>query len=141
MKMIGLGLKRIFWGDSMSKCVLCGRELVTGDVHWEQGLCNECYRKTQYPDNYFNIGKVYFVDPRLEDIENKCVYVTVNMVKEYEEQKERIKTLELALKLAVEEKCKFENEYLKNVFDGEKVEILCPKKEQWFIEQAEKELK
>lgn len=29
----------------MSKCVSCGNELVTGDVHWQQGLCNKCYEE------------------------------------------------------------------------------------------------
>lgn len=27
----------------MSKCISCGRELITGDIHWEQGLCNQCW--------------------------------------------------------------------------------------------------
>ena len=36
----------------MSKCVSCGNELVTGDVHWEMGLCNQCwnvYRHERMP--------------------------------------------------------------------------------------------
>lgn len=27
----------------MCKCIICGNELLTGDIHWEQGLCNQCY--------------------------------------------------------------------------------------------------
>lgn len=30
----------------MSKCAICGEELLTGDIHWEIGLCNTCYNKT-----------------------------------------------------------------------------------------------
>lgn len=30
----------------MSKCLICGNELVTGDIHWEQGMCNVCWNKT-----------------------------------------------------------------------------------------------
>ncbi|MGN0961296.1 MAG: hypothetical protein ACI4PF_03765, partial [Christensenellales bacterium] len=29
----------------MSKCVNCGDELLTGDIHWEKGLCNNCYNE------------------------------------------------------------------------------------------------
>lgn len=28
----------------MSKCVICGNEILTGDIHWNKGLCNNCYR-------------------------------------------------------------------------------------------------
>lgn len=27
----------------MSRCDVCGNELLTGDIHWEIGLCNKCY--------------------------------------------------------------------------------------------------
>lgn len=30
----------------MSKCLICGNELITGDIHWEQGMCNVCWNKT-----------------------------------------------------------------------------------------------
>lgn len=29
----------------MSKCVNCGNEILTGDIHWEMGLCNNCYNE------------------------------------------------------------------------------------------------
>ena len=30
----------------MSKCAICGKNLLTGDIHWAIGLCNTCYDKT-----------------------------------------------------------------------------------------------
>lgn len=27
----------------MSKCLICGNELVTGDIHWQSGMCNKCW--------------------------------------------------------------------------------------------------
>lgn len=36
----------------MSKCIKCGKELLSGDEMWEQGLCNNCYDEkilNQYP--------------------------------------------------------------------------------------------
>lgn len=40
----------------MSKCIICGRELLTGDVHWEIGQCNECYDiGHKRADPYFEI--------------------------------------------------------------------------------------
>lgn len=30
----------------MSKCAICGKELLTGDIHWAIFLCNTCYDKT-----------------------------------------------------------------------------------------------
>ena len=29
----------------MSKCSKCGNELLTGDIHWELGWCNNCYNE------------------------------------------------------------------------------------------------
>lgn len=45
----------------MSKCVICGNELLTGDIHWEQGMCNQCYNIKRYPDPYFELK----IDKRL----------------------------------------------------------------------------
>lgn len=59
----------------MSKCVLCGRELLTGDVHWEQGLCNECYNKTKNSDPYFDVvvdkRKIQIREKYIEDLEKQ----------------------------------------------------------------------
>ena len=37
----------------MSKCTKCGNEILTGDIHWEMGLCNNCYNEL-YKDHKTN---------------------------------------------------------------------------------------
>lgn len=39
----------------MSKCVNCGHEILTGDIHWEMGLCNNCYNEL-YKDHKTHIS-------------------------------------------------------------------------------------
>ena len=39
----------------MSKCVKCGNEILTGDIHWEMGLCNNCYNEL-YKDHETHIS-------------------------------------------------------------------------------------
>ena len=39
----------------MSKCVNCGSEILTGDIHWEMGLCNNCYNEL-YKDHKTHIS-------------------------------------------------------------------------------------
>ena len=39
----------------MSKCVKCGNEILTGDIHWEMGLCNSCYNEL-YKDHKTHIS-------------------------------------------------------------------------------------
>ena len=39
----------------MSKCVKCGHEILTGDIHWEMGLCNNCYNEL-YKDHKTHIS-------------------------------------------------------------------------------------
>lgn len=39
----------------MSKCVKCGHEILTGDIHWEMGLCNNCYNEL-YKDRKTHIS-------------------------------------------------------------------------------------
>ena len=29
----------------MNNCILCGNELLTGDIHWQSGMCNECWNE------------------------------------------------------------------------------------------------
>ena len=38
----------------MSKCVKCGHEILTGDIHWGMGLCNNCYNEL-YKDHKTHI--------------------------------------------------------------------------------------
>ena len=39
----------------MSKCIQCGNEILTGDIHWEMGLCNNCYNEL-YKDHKTHIS-------------------------------------------------------------------------------------
>ena len=48
--------------------------------------------------------------------------------------------LEIALELAVADKCRAEN-IIAESFVGKGAKIAVPKKEQWYIEQAQKEIK
>lgn len=34
----------------MSKCGICGNEILTGDIHWAIGICNNCYNKLYKSD-------------------------------------------------------------------------------------------
>lgn len=38
----------------MSRCIYCGNELLTGDFHWQQCICNTCYDKLygKFDKNY-----------------------------------------------------------------------------------------
>ena len=54
---------------------------------------------------------------------------------------EQLAKTEKALELAVADKCKFENEWLSMVVGMPNGKLLVPKKEQWYLEQAEKELR
>lgn len=56
------------------------------------------------------------------------------------EANKTIKILQKALELAVADKCKFENEWLSMVVGMPNGKLLVPKKEQWYLEQAEKEI-
>ena len=56
------------------------------------------------------------------------------------EANKTIKILQKALELAVADKCKFENEWLSIVVGMPNGKLLVPKKEQWYLEQAEKEV-
>ena len=38
----------------MSKCIKCGNELLTGDVYWDKGLCNNCYNDLPKNRNILN---------------------------------------------------------------------------------------
>lgn len=76
----------------MSKCVNCGSEILTGDIHWEMGLCNNCYNEL-YKDHKTHISldkmwlelaqsfrdeneklqdKIVDLEAKLEESEEKC---------------------------------------------------------------------
>lgn len=43
----------------MSKCGICGNELLTGDIHWAIGICNNCYNKLYKSDELKYVGMLY----------------------------------------------------------------------------------
>lgn len=52
----------------------------------------------------------------------------------------RLKVAEIALSKAVNDKCKAENIIAESIV-GKSAKVAVPKKEQWYLEQAEKEVK
>lgn len=60
--------------------------------------------------------------------------------KEFTKKCQKLKKTEIALKLAVEDKCKFENKFYSMVFKLEDGEIVCPKREQYYLDMAIYEL-
>lgn len=79
----------------MSKCVICGNELLTGDIHWEQGMCNQCYNINRYPDPYFELK----TDKRL--LGRREGYIQ-SLEQQLAGKDKRIAVLEKALELACE---------------------------------------
>lgn len=60
--------------------------------------------------------------------------------KQIAEQDHQIAVLERALELAVADKCKYENLMVEGIV-GKGAKVAIPKKEQWYKEQAESEIK
>ena len=74
----------------MSKCLICGNELLTGDMHWEQGMCNACWNKT------FNKDVVVGID--LTDIHKDKILILEHQLAEKDKEinklsKEHLKCL------------------------------------------------
>lgn len=109
----------------MSKCALCGRELLTCDVCWEQGLCNECYNKTKNSDPYFDV----VVDKRKIQIREKYIE---DLEQQLTEKDKEIATLKNALYLACN--------YITRIVDKD-VNKLSHEWARYFIEQAKESLK
>lgn len=149
----------------MSKCSRCGMELVTGDVHWDMGLCNGCWNvlfeqaKQKEPITMQSLGnwvvcsdckdkdhRIAVLEKENESLKKDVLAwadgsVIVNYERELKGIYHKAHVLEKALSLAVEDKLKFENQFLKYTLGLEgDVKIAVPKKETYYIEQAEKEL-
>lgn len=73
----------------MSKCVKCGNEILTGDMHWEMGLCNNCYNDL-YKDHKTHIS-----------LDKMWLNIAQSFRDENEKQQQRI--AELKAKLAESE--------------------------------------
>ena len=90
----------------MSKCVKCGNEILTGDIHWEMGLCNNCYNEL-YKDHktHISLDKMWlklaqdFRDEN-EKLQDKVADLEAKLVESEEQLKEELvekKGLERAL--------------------------------------------
>ena len=76
----------------MSKCVKCGNEILTGDIHWEMGLCNNCYNEL-YKDHktHISLDKMW-----------------LKLAQDFRDENEKLqdKVADLEVKLAESEKSK-----------------------------------
>lgn len=81
-------------------------------------------------DGFTNVSTI---DDCLKIISQMCVQIT--------DLKHENKLLSKALELAVADKCKFENEWLSMIVGMPNGKLLVPKKEQWYLEQAQKEMR
>ena len=88
----------------MSKCVKCGNEILTGDIHWEMGLCNNRYNEL-YKDHKTHIS-----------LDKMWLELAQSFRDENEKLQEKITDLEA--KLAEKEK---ENKTLKDIRTLERV--------------------
>ena len=83
----------------------------------------------------YKIVNVHTAGTPVIDITNLGNHVACPYCKE---ANKTIKILQKALELAVADKCKFENEWLSMVVGMPNGKLLVPKREQWYLEQAEK---
>lgn len=80
----------------MSKCVSCGYELTTGDVHWELGICNQCwnvYRHEKMPiPEYVNMLNKETYELQNEDLKRQLaakdeeIKITKQLLEAYRQQ-------------------------------------------------------
>lgn len=78
------------------------------------------------------------------DIELNNIYPIIDLINQLDEQiadlQHRLEVAEKALSKAVNDKCKAENIIAESIV-GKGAKVAVPKKEQWYLEQSEKELK
>ena len=43
----------------MSECLICGNELLTGDIHWQSGMCNKCWDEHYTVKGAVSLDKFY----------------------------------------------------------------------------------
>lgn len=77
------------------------------------------------------IEKLYI---RIEELEGQLAY-ECECNKQFVECQDDLEIHKMALKLAVEDKCKIENELLTEQF-GAEAKLMTPQKEQWYLERA-----
>lgn len=55
----------------MSKCLICGNELLSGDMHWERGTCNACWNKTFNKDLVAGIDLIDIYKDKISILEHQ----------------------------------------------------------------------
>ena len=129
----------------MSKCVNCGHELLTGDIHWEMGLCNNCYNEL-YKDHktYISLDKMWLkLAQDFRDENEKLQDKIADLEAKLAEKDKKIETIlkeneELVIKHNVYnwgDKIQKDKVYF---LTGEALELLINIQNQKSIEQLEK---
>ena len=97
----------------MSKCVKCGNEILTGDIHWEMGLCNNCYNEL-YKDHktHISLDKMWLeLAQRFRDENEKLQDKTADLEAKLTESEKQIKDAREAGNMAVDSWCKNRRKY------------------------------
>ena len=97
----------------MSKCVKCGNEILTGDIHWEMGLCNNCYNEL-YKDHktHISLDKMWLkLAQDFRDENEKLQDNVADLETKLEESEKQIKDAREAGNMAVDSWCKNRRKY------------------------------
>ena len=97
----------------MSKCVKCGHEILTGDIHWEMGLCNNCYNEL-YKDRktHISLDKMWLnIAQRFRDENEKLQDKVADLEAKLAESEKQIKDAREAGNMAVDSWCKNRRKY------------------------------
>lgn len=97
----------------MSKCIKCGHEILTGDIHWEMGLCNNCYNEL-YKDHktHISLDKMWLeLAQRFRDENEKLQDKVADLEAKLAESEKQIKDAREAGNMAVDSWCKNRRKY------------------------------
>lgn len=97
----------------MSKCVKCGNEILTGDIHWEMGLCNNCYNEA-YKDHktHISLDKMWLELARsFRDENEKLQDKIADLEAKFAESEKQIEDAREAANMAVDSWCKNRRKY------------------------------
>ena len=91
--------------------------------------------------HYEMCEKIFGSRYKFDKVKELVPYSRTDMWDKMIELQEKLSLTEKALELAVADKCKFENAWLKEFLKVDDAKMVVPKKEQWYLEQAQKEMK
>ena len=97
----------------MSKCIKCGNEILTGDVHWEMGLCNNCHNEL-YKDHktHISLDKMWLeLAQSFRDENEKLQDKVADLEAKLAESEKQIKDAREAGNVAVDSWCKNRRKY------------------------------